>query len=657
MTSLLVGLLLLATPDGGWTAEDGKPFPEATAAALSAVVNEARSVGPFAGLSVAVLHGDQLWLEATGAATARPFTAATTDTSFRIASVTKTFTAALALQLRDEGRLDLDADVRALVPEFPEKKGVVTARGLLGHTSGVGHYRNLRDGRTTRPTTTVQALELFKARPLVFEPGSAFLYSSYGYVLLGAEEERAAGMSFGELATSRLLAPLGLEATGLEASPRTAAHRATGYSAGTRSLVPSRPLDISSRFASGGFRSNVKDLITWGRALLDGRVVKQETWAEMTTPASTTSGIDPDYGYGFAVYPLRGRKVVAHAGGQPGASALLMLVPEERFAIVILSNVSGRAAALTRLSNHLLEVVLDGGAPRRSLWSSSFADEVRFDLTARVMSHGLMNFAPGAPADDAAVAAAFAWANQRWSDAQLAEDPQLAQDDFRKAYQRAAGRRSVLLGVEMARLLAERRGANALSTYSQRGSLAFFADYVSACAKKACPHPIEKAAAAHFARLSAAWDATPPALLAARAETISQSDDVAALLAPLNGQPAHPNFIDDLTREAARARLAGKPKRAAELVELSERLHPGAPLALLALAEDAAARGDAAVASQRLGTLFEHPHGARLFNPEFVKDRSETMRFGATAAAAKGLDALYAEARARAKVAALEEEP
>ncbi|MDP1823232.1 MAG: serine hydrolase domain-containing protein [Archangium sp.] len=640
-----LALVIAAPLDGGWSVDAGAPFPPATVAALQRVVLEARSVGPVAGLAIAVLHDDQLWLDTSGAASLTPFRKVTPGTSFRVASITKTFTAAAVMRLVEQGRLELEADVRAQVPEFPAKDGgVVTVQTLLNHTSGIGTYTSPADGRTVTAYSTEQSLGLFKDRPLLAPPGAAFVYSSYGYVLLGALVERVAHRRFGEHLREAFLGPLGLRDTGLE-DRRSTAPGATGYSMGSRGLVAARALDISSRFSSGGLRSTVGDVITWARAWLDGAVVSETSWRKMTTPAVTTDGFSPDYGLGFAVYPMRGRRVVAHAGGQPGASSILLMVPEERFAVVVLSNVSGRGVAINRLATGLMEVVLDQGVPRRALAARDVADEVRFDAMSRAMSHGLVAARQEPRAAEAEVSAAFAWARELLSDERLAAAPREVEETFRNGYHPKAGRRSLLLGAEVARLLAERRGAAVLAEYPRRGALAFFADYVAACAGRACPHPLEPAFAAHVVRLNEAWEAIPPALRSLRGEDLMQTRDVAALLAPLEKVTVHPELVDELTRQAARERTAGRAGAARQVLELSARLHPNSAYARLALAEDAAWSGDRPRASLHLAKAFElrpQPFGA-----EFLKDRSETLRFGASAAVATSVTALFAEASRR----------
>ncbi|MEW5738172.1 MAG: serine hydrolase [Myxococcota bacterium] len=639
---LAVGLVILlaaAAQGAPWNPSAATPFPEATRVALEAVVRDARAGGPDEGLSVVVLKGEAAWLQAFGFASVSPRTPATTTTSYRIGSVTKTFTAVAALRLAAEGRLSLDEDVRALVPAFPAKPWPVTPRQLLGHTSGVGWYRGPRDAWTTTPTTTAQALDLFRWRPLVAPPGAQFLYSSFGYVLLGAAIERAAGESYAAHLQRTLWGPLGLAHTGLEASPNTQAERAAGYRLEKGRLVPARPIDLSSRFSSGGLRSTAEDLARWAHALLRGEVVDADTWRAMTTPGVTTGGDVTDYGLGFAVYPVRGRKVLAHSGGVPGATALLLLVPEEDFAVVLLSNLQGQTG-LMELAVDLSEVVLDGGSPRRGWYATSRADEVAFDGFRRVLSHGLMRFSDAAPPPGADVGEAFAALDTLFAPWRLELLPGVARAALKDAYHPRSGRVSAVAGAEMARLLASRGHSPGRSRLG--GPAAFFVDYARACEGVPCRHLLGPEVVALAERLDAQWRATPPALRTLRREALDGAPGLDDALSALEDLPGHVDLVDDLTHLAWRQRAAGRLDASRATLEASVRLHPTSALAVLAQAESAALDGDALTARLRLGEaamLGQAP--AR----EAVKSRADVLAVGAPPLAIAALDALVAQAK------------
>lgn len=635
-----------AAVDAGvlWSPAAASAFPPAVREALADAVREARALSPDTGLSVAVLHAESAWLDAFGAASLKPARKATAATSYRVGSITKTFTAAAVLKLAEEGRLSLDADIRTLVPSYPEKPWPVTVRHLLGHTAGVGWYRGVKDAWTTKPTTTAQALALFKDRPLVHEPGADYVYSSFGYVLLGAAIERVTGTPYAAHLEQSLWGPLGLSRTGLEASRKAARDRAAGYRLAKGQVVPARHLDLSSRFSSGGLRSTAEDLARWAHALLAGDVLAPDTWRAMTTPGVTSAGEVTDYGLGFAAYPVRGRKVVAHAGGVPGAAALLVLIPEEDFAVVLLSNLQNTAAGQMDLAMHLAEVVLDDGVRRRRWYAEVLADEVAFDGMARVWSHGLVRFRDEAPPDAASPADAFAALAALFSPARLAADPAGARTALREAYFARNGRVSAVVGAEMARVL-EDRGALLHEYGRRRGAAGFFADYARACAETECAHPLPADLAALAQRLDAAWQGTPPALWTQSAAGLDEATRP-TVLARLEGLSGHVDLVDELTHLAWRQRAAGKVDSSRATLQQSARLHPASPLAVLALAEAAVLDGDGAGATRHLEAALALPRGPAVLSRELVKARAEALQVGAKPPAVAALDAWVKQARA-----------
>jgi CubicO group peptidase (beta-lactamase class C family) len=542
---------------------------------ITALVDDARGVAPLAGVSVGVFVDGAVFRGAWGQANTDPRRDVTIASTYRIASITKTFTAILALQLEHEGALDLDADVRGYVSTFPAKRWPIPARALLSHTSGILHYRSRHDALTTTPMTTAQSLALFADRPLAFAPGARFTYSSFGYVLLGAAIEGASHQRFADLLDQRILRPLAMDHTRLEAGPR-GDDDVEGFRVRGGRLVQSDRLDISSRFASGGARSTVDDLLRYGHALLAGTLVDDDTWRRMTTPVVTRDGRQADYGLGFAVYPLRGRAVVAHAGGQPEVSSLLLLVPERDVAIVLLANVEGQGPELHHLAAAILEVVLDDGLPQRDLYADDVVDALVYQGLRRAFSYGLaaapVALAPGAPQ-----ARAFAAFGSLLSRTRLRADPATAREAIGNAHHPSSGRIPQLVGAEMARLLIA-RGADR-DDLVRGGPLAFFSAYADACASDvdgadaACACPLPPALVVDVRRLQAAWQQTPPQLLRLRPEDVGDHLDA---LRPLIGRPLHPSFRNDLERAATKLRHSGRRAEAQEVLALSTALHPRA---------------------------------------------------------------------------------
>ena len=184
---------------GPLTVADAKPFPAELQRAFDGIVRaELAQGGPTAGFAVGVSLGEQRWVCGYGLRNVARRLPATPRTTYRFASITKSFTAVAVLQLAEKGKLDLGADIRSLVPTYPEKQWKVTVRDLLGHLSGVPTYDGPHAGDNVKPVTTTEAIALFASKPLVSEPGTRYLYSTWGFNLLGAAVETASGKPYGD---------------------------------------------------------------------------------------------------------------------------------------------------------------------------------------------------------------------------------------------------------------------------------------------------------------------------------------------------------------------------------------------------------------------------------------------------------------------------
>jgi serine beta-lactamase-like protein LACTB len=266
-------------------------------------------------------------------------------TLFRWASLSKPLTAVAALQLWDAGRLDLDADVREYVPEFPDKGEPITLRHLLSHQGGLsGTYRGplARWSREwPHPSDEpVRALEVFRDTPLVGPPGAQFCYSTPGYILLSAAVQRAGGEPFIAQVRERIAEPLGLASLQPDRGGRHLPYRAAGYRRLRGRVVRvCRAPDVSWKLGGGGFTSNIGDLARFAAALLDGTLVSKDAESLMWTPRRDASGRRTKYGLGFKIdRDTHGRPVVWHDGAQEKTRSRLVLYPDQGFGIVLLSN-------------------------------------------------------------------------------------------------------------------------------------------------------------------------------------------------------------------------------------------------------------------------------------------------------------------------------
>ncbi len=308
-------------------------------ARVEEAVREAMSREHVSGMSVAVVAGDQVrWSKGYGYADLEnqvPFTASTV---WRLGSISKPITAVAAMQLAEKGRLDLDAPIQKYCPAFPQKPQPITARLLLGHLSGIRHYREDEDFNSTRRYAGITAsLDAFKDEPLLHPPG-IYTYSTYGYVVLGCVIEGASGAKYDDYLRENVTKPAGMEATRTDDVHAIVPRRARGYA-----VLPSGELrnadlaDTSNKVPGGGMVSTAEDLGRFAIALDKHVLLKPETFAQMQVPMRMGDGKESPY-FGWTIGDRWGERVLSHTGGQQGTSTALLMIPARGFAVSILAN-------------------------------------------------------------------------------------------------------------------------------------------------------------------------------------------------------------------------------------------------------------------------------------------------------------------------------
>lgn len=309
------------------------------------------------GLSLALGAGAEVeFTNGYGTADLENFVPAKASTVYRLGSVSKPITATAVLQLAEQGRLDLDAPVERYVPVFPPKAWPVTARLLLGHLGGVRHYAGEEFSSTRHYDGVVDGLAIFKDDPLVHEPGTRYLYSSYGYNLLGAAVEGASGRGFVDYLRENVFGPAGMRDTGPDDVLAIIPNRAQGYArSASGELRNSGLTDTSNKVPGGGLRGTAADVARFGLALQGGALLQKETFARMTTVQKTRDGQATTYGLGLTVTSGHGVKEAWHTGGQQRVSTVLYLRPERGQVVAVLSNLEGVGSALRDLARQLAD--------------------------------------------------------------------------------------------------------------------------------------------------------------------------------------------------------------------------------------------------------------------------------------------------------------
>jgi len=316
------------------------------------------------GLAAAVGVGDKMvFSESFGFEDREQGIAASAQTMYRWASVSKPMTAVVVVQLANEKKLDLDADVRVLVPEFPEKPWPVTCRQLLCHQGGVVHYSNGKVIKTERTYTephpfadVVLALDYFKESPLLSEPGTKYSYTTHGYMLLGAAAERAGKERFADEVKKRIAEPCGMKTLRPDYQWEAIGHRAVGYHKGNGGkMEKSTDTDVSWKLAGGGWISTCDDMARFGMGMMTERVVDEPTKALMWTAQKTKDGTATGYGLGFGVGMVDGKRAVSHSGSQEKTATYLLLLPDEKVCVALMCNTEG--TSLGKLGEELAKMV------------------------------------------------------------------------------------------------------------------------------------------------------------------------------------------------------------------------------------------------------------------------------------------------------------
>lgn len=306
---------------------------------------DSMSAAGIPGASICVsVDGTTVWSEGFGYADLEQKVRVTTATKFRVGSVSKSMTAAALGILYDEGRVSLDTLVQAYVPDFPRKRYPVTLRQLAGHVAGIRHYRGPEMLLARRFETVKEGLEIFKDDSLLFEPGTRYSYSSYGWNLISAAIEGASGRGFLSFMNERVFVPLGMLNTGPDFTGSLISGRARWYTRDSLGSVINAPfVDNSYKWAGGGFLATTEDLVRFGNAMLSDRILKPETRTMMFTSQKLKDGTETRYGIGWGVRKdSQGRTVVNHTGGSVGGTAHLLLYPEHGVVLALLVNFDRR---------------------------------------------------------------------------------------------------------------------------------------------------------------------------------------------------------------------------------------------------------------------------------------------------------------------------
>jgi CubicO group peptidase (beta-lactamase class C family) len=269
-------------------------------------------------------------------------------------------TIAAAARLYENGVLDFDAPIEKYIPGIPDAYKKITARQLAGHLAGVRHYKLTDTQFSTRHFDSIKdSLEIFTVDPLLHEPGTKYLYSTFGFVLLSAVVESACQKDFLTCLKSEVFDPLKMMHSGPDLIREIIPQR-TRYYERTNGRILHAPFeDPSYKWAGGGLISTASDLVRFGMAHLKPGYLRQETLNAIFTTQRITDGSDTGVGLGWRIgSDWKGRRIFHHAGNIYGGRAVLILYPENNLAISLATNLSSQPSFVETTAQMIAESFL-----------------------------------------------------------------------------------------------------------------------------------------------------------------------------------------------------------------------------------------------------------------------------------------------------------
>jgi CubicO group peptidase (beta-lactamase class C family) len=293
--------------------------------------------GDVPGASVLVLRdGEPVVRAGYGLSEMEARTPATATTNYRLASVTKQFTAASILLLAEDGRLKIDDPVRKWLPSLPKVADPITIRHLLTHTSGLIDYEDVIPETFKPQLHDADVLRLLESQERTyFKPGSSYRYSNSGYALLALIVERASGRTFATFLRERIFQPLGMSNTvAFEEGISTVSNRAFGYTQEQGHWARTDQSQTSAVLGDGGIYSSIDDLAKWDAALYDGRLLRPSSLQAAFTPATRTDTPEVEYGFGWRITG----ETLWHSGETVGFRNVIVRYPKRHLTVVVLTN-------------------------------------------------------------------------------------------------------------------------------------------------------------------------------------------------------------------------------------------------------------------------------------------------------------------------------
>lgn len=436
--------------------------------------------GNIAGLSAAFSFQGYEWSNGYGYADLENKLPATAKSSYRMASVSKPMTAVGILVLVQQGKVNLDKEVQEYVSYYPKKRWPITIRQILGHLSGVSHYRDYdKECGTTKKMTTREGIAIFKDWDLLHKPGSEFRYTSYGYNLLGAVIEEVSGQSYEKFMEEQVWQKIGMENTGVDYLYDLIPGRVRGYRRLGNKIQNTRPVSTSLKVGGGGTRSTVIDMVRFAQGLNQGKILSQAHLDKMWTSMITTGKKQTTYGMGWLTGSFRGRFTVSHGGGQEGTRTYLLHFPSHELTVAIASNLESTNPRY--FAQLLASAVLGEPFKVPRLYTGNRFDNTRQRALQITFSEGLAYFdryKVPKTTEEEEMQTAFEYIDRFVSDKLLAKTKDGGAELIENGRHPGHGWVFVKVGSYIADILHRKYGDRHLSTYFREGKFKFFADYI-----------------------------------------------------------------------------------------------------------------------------------------------------------------------------------
>lgn len=318
--------------------------------------------GSVPGAAVMIIHNGEIQLKkGYGLASLEESRKIDDATNFRLASITKQFTAEAIMNLIEEEKLSLDTKLTEVLPEFPAYANDITIHHLLCHTSGLVDYEDLLPDTLTEQVHDIDVVMILSnVDSLYFQPGEQHRYSNSGYAVLAMIVEKVSGISFETYLKQNIFEPLGMFSTlAYVKNKNTVENRAFGYDITEDGFEFHDQSLTSAVLGDGGIYSNLNDLYKWLLEIKNPTIISPELFTLAITRKATNDGSEFDYGYGWRLVTYRGEKIVYHTGSTQGFRNILYTVPEKDFQLVLLTNRNAGGEFVTKsMAEKIVDIYL-----------------------------------------------------------------------------------------------------------------------------------------------------------------------------------------------------------------------------------------------------------------------------------------------------------